>query len=86
MKYFIRLGSRVSGPVYEPELRKMAATGQITRLHMISENSRDWQPASEIEGLFPKAEEKPERLAQTQAITSPAATSDSWFYSQRGQP
>jgi hypothetical protein len=50
--YYVRLGKRIIGPVSEAELRRMAASGQISDLHLVSRNRIDWAPAKQLKGLF----------------------------------
>ena len=50
--YYIRLGKRVSGPISADALRRLAASGQVTNLHLISRNGRDWLPAEEMGNLL----------------------------------
>lgn len=46
--WYIRLGTRITGPHTAEELKTLRGRGQFSPLHMISDNRRDWQSAAEF--------------------------------------
>lgn len=69
--YHIRVRGNVLGPFRREQILKLIERGQLTRMHEVSCDGSDWQPAGQYEELFP--------------ITSPAQESDierlsRWYY------
>lgn len=52
LRYFVRLGPRTAGPFDLPTLRRLAARGEVSRLHRISSDRATWKSITTIEGIF----------------------------------
>ncbi len=55
--YLIRLRGRTRGPFTLSQLRQMKSRGQFSKLHQVSEDGTNWQPAAELTEIF--GERKP---------------------------
>lgn len=81
MTYFVRIRGKAFGPFDEERLKEMKSKGKLGKATEVSENKIDWQPAGDLDFLFPSAlpPALPD-LAATQAGLEPA----DWFYSVNG--
>ena len=66
-RWFVRLGSRRSGPFDLDRLRLMARRGSLTPSHALSRDGVTWSSAGALAGLFPETARSPDRLPDTQA-------------------
>ncbi|QDU39212.1 serine endoprotease [Maioricimonas rarisocia] len=84
--YFIRLRGTIRGPYTVLQLRRMARTGQFSRLHQISENRVAWRSAHELRELFggpqpaPAAEASPQSMPSSPAPAEPKSPAEEWMY------
>lgn len=51
-RYYIRSRGRVTGPYSTDQLRSLRKRGQFGRLHEVSTDRENWQPANSLEALF----------------------------------
>ena len=79
--WYIRLGTRTTGPYTIEELKTLRGRGQFSPLHMISRNGRDWQSAADLVQQMDRAD-----LSQSPAGKQPVKTADTsedaavWYY------
>ncbi|HRU05307.1 MAG TPA: hypothetical protein P5137_05980 [Candidatus Brocadiia bacterium] len=53
--FFIRWRGQLKGPFGMEALRRMAAAGEISRLHDVSADRRNWTQAGQMAGVFPSS-------------------------------
>jgi hypothetical protein len=51
-QYFIRVRGKVLGPFTLEKLKALRARGQFSRIHEVSTNRQDWQPASTLDAVL----------------------------------
>ena len=51
-QYYVKIRGRVLGPLSPERLAQMAKQGQLSRIHMISEDGSSWQKAAEYPQFF----------------------------------
>src|SRR5438477_13017587 len=68
-QFYIRVRGRVQGPFDSEKLRQLARRGQFSRMHEISVDGQQWEPAKERPELF---------AAPAVAISAPASRADSF--------
>src|SRR5258708_33548221 len=51
-QYFIRVRGKVLGPFTLEKLKALRARGQFSRIHEVSTDRQDWQPASTLDGVL----------------------------------
>lgn len=49
---YVKIRGRVHGPFEHPKLRTMVQSGQLSRVHLVSPDSQNWQRASDFPELF----------------------------------
>lgn len=50
--YYVRIRGRVHGPMEMPRLQSLAAKGQLSRIHDISDDGQSWRKASTMPEIF----------------------------------
>mgnify|MGYP003646184445 CR=1 FL=1 len=93
-QYYVRIRGKVAGPFTVAQLQKLKARGQFRRVHQVSPDGTNWQPAAELLSLFPAKPEKPKVSVKTASDAAgeesdypvgenvpAAATEDQWYYS-----
>ncbi|GAB6186746.1 DUF4339 domain-containing protein [Thermopirellula anaerolimosa] len=93
--YHIRVRGNVLGPFRREQLLKMIDRGQLTRMHEVSCDGSDWQPAGSREELFPQPPAPPaaapattESVAASFSISSNESEpgqSTAWYYEYDGR-
>jgi hypothetical protein len=73
--WFVRLGSRVWGPVSEAELQTLHRRGEFTNIHQISTDQRKWTPATELIFRWKNPSVKTEVAVPTLQVSE-----NGWFY------
>ena len=91
--YHIRVRGNVLGPFRREQILKLIERGQLTRMHEVSCDGFDWQPAGDREELFPRpSTSEAATPASTEAAKAslPARDDDSaetiaWYYEHEGR-
>lgn len=73
---YLRFRGRVSGPFPFSRIKEMAAGGLVSPIHEISIDRNKWNPAGEIDDLFPTKSPDVELLK----ISSEDTTRERWYY------
>lgn len=90
-QWYIRVRGRVSGPYDMQKLRGLKARGRLSRVHEVSTDSVNWQPATSVFGLFDDdvaglggAAGGLAAGGPTESFDLPAAGGDDWYYASDG--
>lgn len=79
--WYIRLGTRTTGPHTVEELKTLRGRGQFSPLHMISRNGRDWQSAADFVQQMDHADLKHSPAAKQPGKTAGTSTDAAvWYY------
>ena len=54
--YYARIGGKIHGPFPSDQIKRLAASGKLTREDALSSDGKTWVPAGNAKGLFPPAE------------------------------
>lgn len=84
--WFVRMGSKVTGPHSEAQLKSLRQRGQFSPLHQISVDRIRWEPAAQLIQMIDatsidQSQWKPKPVPSTKEPSPSPATSDKeWFY------
>ena len=79
--WYIRIGTRTTGPHTIEELKTLRGRGQFSPLHLISRNGRDWQSAADFVQQMDNANlsQSPTRKQPTRTA-NPSEETAVWYY------
>lgn len=80
-QYFLRLRGKVRGPFTADQLRRMQHRGQFSKLHQVSTDKKEWEPAENLNLLIQNTSTASTQVAES----ADAADSAEWHYTDDGQ-
>lgn len=83
-KFFVRIRGKIMGPFAMDQLISLKSRGRLQEDHEVSSDRRQWQAASQLEGLFHQSSAK-STVGASSALgegDGNGAKSTQWFYTQ----